>query len=136
MTEFPLSLSTTVEPAKKFLVDNIEYEMLGPDHLSPADEAEVLALFSRHNILTNELYRCRLVEKGKLIAKRQRAARIDVIAKLTTASKDIIETLPLSQQVKLLEALEELVVTSEPDEDEEETSEPDQEVGLDEDAET
>ena len=124
MTEFPLSLSTTVEPAKKFLVDNIEYEMLGPDHLSPADEAEVLALFSRHNILTNELYRCRLVEKGKLIAKRQRAARIDVIAKLTTASKDIIETLPLSQQVKLLEALEAEVNREDEVDEQEEASEP------------
>ncbi len=130
MTEFPLSLSTTVEPAKKFLVDGVEYEMLGPDHLSPADEAEVLALFSRHNILTRELDRERVVEKGKIIAKRQREARINVIAKLTTLPKNEIETLPLSQQVKLLEALEEMIVASESDEDdEEETSASTEQVG-------
>ena len=121
--DFPLSLSTTVVPAKKFLVDSAEFEMLGTDHLSPEDEALVLAWFSRHNILTLELDRERNVAKGKVIAARQREARVSVIGKLTTLPKDVIEKLPLSQQVKLLEALE-AEVNREDEVDEEEASEP------------
>ena len=114
---FSLALTTAVLPAKKFTVDGAEYEMLGTDHLSPDDEAQVLALFARHNILTMELDRERNPVKGKVIAERQRTARMAVIGKLTTLPPDVAGILPLSQQVKLLEAIREEV--EQDDEDEE-----------------
>ena len=116
---FSLALTTAVKPAKKFTVDGIEYEMLGVDHLSPTDEAEVLALFSRHSILVNELDRERNVSKGRVIADRARTARLQVIKKLTTLG-DIAATLPLTQQVKLLEAIQ-AEVEREDEDDEDET---------------
>jgi len=47
------------------------------------------------------------VARGKATALKVRRARQLIIGKLTTLPEDVIERLPLTQQVKLLEAIRE-----------------------------
>ena len=112
-----LSLSTALKPAEKFLLDGDEYEMLSTDHLSVEDEALVVAWLSRHTLLATELAYERVPEKGKIIAKRLREARLKVIDFLTTLTKEQAAGLPTSQQALLLEALAKQVKVPEADED-------------------
>lgn len=118
MTDAPLmALSSAVEEPKKFLLDGVEYQLFSTDHISPQDEAYVMALLSRHNILTRQLATERNVARGKHIAEEQRKARIEVIARLTSVPRSQATTLPISVQVKLLEAISDEVAVIDGDED-------------------
>jgi hypothetical protein len=111
-----LALSTSVAPASKFTIDKTEYHLLGPDHLSDDDEAEAMALFSRHAVLSTELEYEKNVVKGKDLALRVKRTRVQILCKLTDVPQDVIEKLPLSAQVSLLEAIEKEI--SDPEEPE------------------
>lgn len=109
MSEIALEITTTVKPAKKMKLDGEEYQLLGLDHLSPADENRVMALFSRHSLLLAEQEATANVDKGTATAARVRSTRMDIICALTDIPKDVAETIPLGGQVKLLEKLQELM---------------------------
>jgi hypothetical protein len=101
-----LSLSTALKETTKFTVDGKPYEILGIDHLSPEQEAEVVALFSRYGILQEELSNERNVSKGTPKALEVRATRLLLLSKMTTLPSSVAGNMPLSQQVKLLEAIQ------------------------------
>jgi hypothetical protein len=115
MTEFSLALTTRIKPAKQFTVDSIPYDLLGVDHLSPDDEAETMALFARYGVLQVELDTEKNVTKGTPLALALKATRITLLTKLTSMPREVAGRLPLTQQVKLLEAIQAEV---EDDEDE------------------
>lgn len=106
MTDFSLALTTTLAPAKQFSVDGVGYDMLGVDHLSPDDEAETMALFARYGVLQAELDIEKNVTKGKAIAVALKATRLTLLTKLTSLPLSIAGKLPLTSQVKLLEAIQ------------------------------
>ena len=112
---FSLALTTAIKPTKKFTVDGEEFDLLGVDHLSPEVEAEVMALFARYGLLTSDLESTSNVMKGKEIADRMRSTRLALLAKLTTMPKDTAAKLPLSQAVKLMEAIESEVEAADED---------------------
>lgn len=127
MTEFPLNLTTAVSPPKTFTIDGVEYNLLGPDHLSPDQEAEAMALFARHALIQQQLDMTERLAEGEATAKRLRTCRILVLSKLTTIPKALVEKLPLSIQVTLLEAIHEQMARPEeadPDDPAEEDDEP------------
>lgn len=126
MTEL-LSLTTVLKPPKKFLVDGDEYELLGVDHLSADDEADVMALFSRYGILQSDLEVQSEVRKGAETAKKMKATRLTILTKLTTLPLEVAKKLPLTQQVLLLEAVQ-AEVEAEGEEDDEPASVPEPEV--------
>jgi len=103
---FSLALTTAIKPPKKFTVDGEEFDLLGIDHLSAETEAEVMALFARYALLTADLENASNVMKGKEIAERMKTTRLAVLTKLTTMPKDTAAKLPLSQAVRLMEAIE------------------------------
>lgn len=102
---FALSFTTSLKPAKKFLVDGAPYEILGVDHLSPDDETEVTALFARYNVLQSELEVTSNVAKGKGLAEKIKTTRLTILTKLTSMPRDVAGTLLLTQQVALLDTL-------------------------------
>lgn len=102
---FALSFTTSLKPTKKFKVDGVPYDILGVDHLSADDEAEVTALFARYNVLQSELEVTAQVQKGKLLAEKIKNTRLVILTKLTTMPKDVAGTLHLTQQVALLDTL-------------------------------
>lgn len=107
MSEISLELTTTIAPAAKFTVDGDEYLLLGVDHLTPEQENKVMALFARHALLLAEQEGTSHLGKGEQIAARVRSCRLDLIATLTNLPKDIAGRLPLTQQAKLMERLQE-----------------------------
>jgi len=115
-TEFSLSLTTILKPAKQFTVDGVPYDLLGVDHLSPADEAEVMALFARYGVLQSDLELQTNVSKGKITAAHMKATRLTILTKLTSLPLEVASKLPLTQQVRLLEAVQ-AEVDEEDDED-------------------
>jgi hypothetical protein len=104
-----LNLTTVLKPTVKFTVDGQEFDILGVDHLSPDEEAEVMALFSRYGLKQSELEVQPNVSKGKATALEMKATRLTLLTKLTTLPPDIASKLPLTQQVRLLEAIQEEV---------------------------
>ena len=105
MSRIAVSISTRVKPPRKFLLDETEYELLGPDHLSADDENEVLALFARHAYTTRELEVAGTLNQGTAIAARLRKLQEKIISKTTTVPLDVIATLPPQAKAKLLEAV-------------------------------
>ena len=105
MTEM-LSLTTALKPTTKFQVDGAQYEILGVDHLSPDDEAEVMALVARYGVLQSELEVQANVSKGKATALQLKSTRLTLLTKLTTLTQQVAARLPLTQQVRLLEAIQ------------------------------
>lgn len=101
-----LALTTKLAPTQKFTVDGQEFEILGLDHLSKDDEATVVALFARHNVLAFELENTSDIARGENLAKRTRKTRVQLLTKLTTMPQELVEALPLPAQVKLLQALQ------------------------------
>jgi hypothetical protein len=102
-----LTLSTTVEPAKKFAVDDEVYELLGMEHLSPEDEARATAAFSRFGQIARKLDRSTNDNEAKRLALALRGRRIELISMLTTIPREVAETLPLTAQIQLFNAIQE-----------------------------
>lgn len=103
--EYALSFVTSLRPTKKIKVDGESFEILGVDHLSPDDEAEVTALFARYNVLQSELEVTSQVQKGKPLAEKVKQTRLTILSKLTTMTKEVAGKLLLTQQVELLDYL-------------------------------
>jgi hypothetical protein len=110
-----LSLSTQLEPARKFLVDGLEYEILGIDHLGKADEAEVMARFSKYVQTANALSVAADLGKGTALAVSLRTQRIKILTMVTTLPADIADRLPTGPAVKLIEAVQEEFSENDPD---------------------
>ncbi len=102
-----LELTTTVEPAKEFTIDGEVYKLYGLNHLSKKDETEALALFARHGILVNRLEMSANVNKGKELAESVKSCRMQILTRLTNAPLNVVELLPLGEQVKLFKAVQE-----------------------------
>ncbi len=113
-----LALSTRIKPARKFLVDGVEYEMWSMDHLSKEDEAMVMALFARHSIIGQELEMSPNVNAGVKSAQQLRTCRMSLLTKLTSLTHDVAAKLPIGQQALLLDALEEEMAPPQEGEDE------------------
>lgn len=106
MADHILELSTEVEPAKTFTVDDEEYKLLGLEHLSDEDEAKATAAFTRFGQLLNALDRANSDQQATRLSKQLRERRIELITMLTTIPKDVASRLPLSAQVKLFRAVQ------------------------------
>jgi hypothetical protein len=117
MTEL-LSITTALQPTKKFLLDGVEQQIYTMNHLSPDDETTVIALLSRFNVLSAELEVTASVPKGKALAERIRSTRKQVIALLTDIHKETVDGLPLGAQAAVMEAVQEEINK----EDEEDTA--------------
>lgn len=113
-----MQLSTTVAPAKTFTVDEVPYELLGMDHLSPEAEAYVMATFTRYGALAEKLETIDDVEKSTALALRMRTMRMDVLEKMTTCPRDVLEKIPMSGQVVMMNALRTELDATTGDEDE------------------
>jgi hypothetical protein len=109
MGDVLLNLSTRLKEPAKFKVDGQEYSILGIDHLSPAEEAEVMALFARHSVLQDELSMTKTTVKGARIASQMKETREALLGKLTDLPSDVVRALAVSKQVKLLEVIEAVV---------------------------
>lgn len=118
MTDYLLTLSTNVAPAKKFLVDGVEYELLGMDLLSKDDEAEVLARFSKYAQTSNDLSIESDLVKGKRLAASLRTQRVALLCKLTTLDKEVAAKIPTQDAVKLIEAVQALLEDEDDDDQE------------------
>ena len=105
MADHILSLSTTVEPAKTFEVDDESYELLGFEHLSADDEAKAQAMFTKFFQLNRQLDNMANEKQGESLAKRIREKRIDILAHLTTMPHEVAAKLPLPAQAALFRAV-------------------------------
>lgn len=105
MSDPILSLSTEVEPAKTFEIDGEEYELLGIEHLSPNQEAEVQGLFSRFEQVARKLALAGSDKQAELFAKQLRTRRVQLITKLTTVPDEVASKLPPSAQLQLFRAV-------------------------------
>ena len=103
---FALEITTAVAEPKKFTIDKHKYDLYSTDHLSPEQEAQVQALFARHDIIRTELDMARNTNQGRPLAESLRKTRLQIIGMLTNVTKDVLDKLPLSGQVKLLEAIQ------------------------------
>lgn len=65
-----------------------------------------MALFSRYDLLRQELEAEKNVTKGAAKALEVRATRLTLLTKLTTLDGGTAALLPLTQQVRLLEAIQ------------------------------
>jgi len=101
------NISTAVTEPQKFRVDGeTEYEMYSMDHLTPEQEADVVATLSRFFSLSEELGMAGSKEKAKPIAEKIRTTRILLLSKLTNVPRAELEKWPLSAQAELLEAVQ------------------------------
>lgn len=105
MTDHLMQLSTTVAPAKTFTVDETPYELLGLDHLSPEAEAFVMGTFARYSALSEKLETVESEDKATKLALSLRTMRMNVLEKMTTCPREILEKLPISAQIQMMNAL-------------------------------
>ena len=105
MTDHILELSTTVEPAETFAVDDTTYELLGFEHLSPEQEAAATGAFTRFQQCAVHLDRAQSAGAAEKIAAELRKRRLDVLCLLTTMPREVAEKLPMSAQVALFKAV-------------------------------
>jgi len=125
-----LELSTKIAPPKTFIVDEDEYQLLGFEHISKAQEATVTALFSRYNTLNIRLAQAPSKEKAERAATLLYNIRMELMCNLTTLPRDVAEKLPMSAQVQLLNAIRGEVGGSAPDDDDDDVTDA---AGVDED---
>lgn len=102
-----LSLSTQVEPPKTFEIDGVQYELRGIVHLTPDEEADVTASFTRFQQQANRLERAGNDREAKTIAAHLRDRRLKLIGKVTSVPQDVIESLPFPAQIQLFNAVAE-----------------------------
>jgi hypothetical protein len=101
-----LELSTQVAAAKTFTVDGEEYNLLGFEHLSPEEEAEVQAKFARFDTLNRQLELTGDDTEAKNLAKKLRSRRIELLTKVTTMPLELADKLPLPEQIKIMKAIQ------------------------------
>lgn len=106
MADHILELSTQVEEAKTFTVDDEEYKLLGLEHLSDDDEAKATAAFTRFAQLLRALDRAGSDQAATRLSKQLKQRRVELITMLTTIPEEIVKTLPLSAQIKLFRAVQ------------------------------
>lgn len=106
MSDHILELTTEVEPAKTFLVDEEEYKLLGLEHLSDEDESKATAAFTRFQQIAMQLSRTKNDRQAQQLAKQLRTRRLELITMLTTIPKDVADKLPLSAQIQLFKAVQ------------------------------
>ena len=101
-----LDLTTTLAPAEVFAVDSTEYEILGLDHLSANEEAEVMGSFAKFRSLSEKYEAEGDEKKAEQIAAVMIAQRIKILCRLTTMPIEVARKLPVSGQAKLMKYLE------------------------------
>ncbi len=97
-----LELSTVVKPAKMFTIDGSEYDLLSLDHLSATQEAQVVALFNRHERITAALAEEKNHDRATALALKMRDVRIAVLALMTSAPASVLRELPMTAQTTLM----------------------------------
>lgn len=104
-----LDLSTQVEPAAVFTVDKTPYELRGISHLSPLEEAKLVAFAKREAGLRERLDSVDPEQDAELegIANQLLNIRMDLFVLMTTMPKEVALTLPLMAQVQLAQAIQE-----------------------------
>lgn len=111
MSDHILSLSTSIEPAETFEVEDggemKTFELLGFEHLSPEQEAKATAAFTRFQQCAVRLDRAQSDAAAEKLAGELRKRRIDVLCLLTTMPREVAEKLPMSAQVQLFKAVRE-----------------------------
>lgn len=101
-----LSLTTLTQELDTIEVDGEAYDVYGFKHLSDEGEAEVMALLARYENLSMRLVTTQDDREAIGIARKLRAKRIDLLAKLTSIPKDVASSLSPPDQVKLVRAVQ------------------------------
>lgn len=101
-TDDVLELTTVVADPVTFTVDGEPYHMFTFEHLNKEQEARVQALFRRHTRELTKLNTANDDRSAEAAAAKNRETRIDIIASLTDAPRDVIESLPTTQQARLM----------------------------------
>jgi hypothetical protein len=113
-----LTLSTQVEPAKKFTVDGEAFDLLSLSHVGKDEEARLMALYRRMERFSRAYDVSKNDQEAEKAAAGIRNTRLEIICRFTTLPKHIAEELPLPAQVQLLTAIaSEMGVGSGDDED-------------------
>lgn len=118
MSDHILSLSTEVEPAKKFTIDEEEYLLKGFEHLSDEDEATVTAKFTRFMQILGQLERAKNDQTAERLATVLRTRRVELITLLTNVPREVADKLPPGAQAQLFRQIQrETGLTADVDED-------------------
>lgn len=118
MTTPLLSLTTTIAPAQKFLLDEAEFEFLTLEHLGKEDEAYVTALFAQLERLQERLSIETKLESATNVAKRIKATRVSLLERLTSVPLEKLNAAPTPVQVRLLEEASDAMMSSFDEEEE------------------
>jgi len=100
-----LDISTQVVEADTFTVDDVQYELKGLVHLSPAEEVKVSAMFARFNSLSEQMASAGTQAKAESFARQVRDKRHELLAAMTTCPLDLIKRIPLPAQIGLMDAV-------------------------------
>lgn len=100
------SISTAADPPDKIELDGVEYDLYGLQHLGKDKENKAVALFARHEHLTQLLYAAENDRDAERISTTMRGVRIDMIVTLTTIPHDVADALPLHAQQELVGVME------------------------------
>lgn len=100
------SISTAADPPDKIELDDVEYELYGLQHLGKDKENRAVALFARHEHLTQLLYSAENDRDAEKISTTMRGVRIDLITTLTTIPHEVADALPLHSQQELVGVME------------------------------
>lgn len=100
-----LEISTSVVEADTFTVDDVQYELKGLVHLSPAEEVKVSAMFARYSNLNGQMGAAGTQAKAEALARQVRGVRLDLLAAMTTCPLEVIKRIPFPAQIALMEAV-------------------------------
>lgn len=101
-----LKLSTRVEECDVVEVDGEEYDVLGFKHLSDEDESQVMATLARYDHLSMQLVSTGDDREAVSLARKLRTKRIDLLTRLTTIPAEVVSSLPPTEQIKLVRAVQ------------------------------
>jgi hypothetical protein len=104
MSSYAFEISTAAKEPVLFTVDGKEYEILGFERQSKGVEAHLTALFARHSRLQERLAKAK-PEVAEKIGESLYDIRIEILTSLTTVPRDIVETIPRSGQIQLMNAI-------------------------------
>lgn len=100
-----LELSTQVDEASMFTVDGEEYKLLSFDHLSDAEEAEVMGMFQRMQVKSEDFDRAKNEQAAANIATQLKTLRTRILTAMSTMPEEISASLPPSAAGQIIRAL-------------------------------
>lgn len=105
--ELLLDISTQVEPACRFAVDDETYTLRSLAHLNKKEEARVRWLLKREELFINRFNALNPDEdeRGEELADKIRDVRIEVICTMTDCPRKVVEKLGIVAQMTILKRI-------------------------------